>query len=405
MRSRQVRSRIRKQTKIGVVIAALFMSILLLKSASESEWLQGQSKRWFHKGCISVITYLNVNQSPIRAYVLGESADIWQSFYEQVFSHLPLQQYIEGNEEKSDFWQKESFWMTASEGITALNYEQETDSKPASDSKVSDASAKVKPTEGILLEKKQLADFNYMISNYFAVSGTTYITENDVNMLTLSQMDMTLKQTDASKPQILIYHTHSQEDFTDTIPGDASTTIVAVGDYLTQLLEEKYGYNVIHDTTSYDLVDGVLDRNKAYDYARENISRILEENPTVEVVLDVHRDGVKEGTHLVTEINGKQTAKIMFFNGMSRIQGIGDVDALYNPYRTENLAMSLQMRLAALENYPDFVRTNYLNAYKYNLDMRPKAMLIEVGAQTNSLQEELNAMEPLAELLNQVLTS
>ena len=90
----------------------------------------------------------------------------------------------------------------------------------------------------------------------------------------------------------MIYHSHSQEEFIDSVPGDPSTTIVGVGDYLTTLLRDTYGYNVIHVTDTFDIVDGKLDRDKAYTYAQERISRILEENPSVEVVIDLHRDGV-----------------------------------------------------------------------------------------------------------------
>ena len=90
-----------------------------------------------------------------------------------------------------------------------------------------------------------------------------------------------------------------------------------MGEYLTQLLNEK-GIETIHDTGVYDIIDGKLDRSNAYEYAGEAVEKILAENPTVEVLIDLHRDGVAEGTHLVTEINGKPTAKIMFFNGLSR---------------------------------------------------------------------------------------
>ena len=58
--------------------------------------------------------------------------------------------------------------------------------------------------------------------------------------------------------------------------------------------------------------EGKLDRNRAYTYALEGITKILEENPSIQVVIDLHRDGVKEGTRLVTEVNGKPTARIMF---------------------------------------------------------------------------------------------
>ncbi len=92
----------------------------------------------------------------------------------------------------------------------------------------------------------------------------------------------------------------------------------------------------------------------------ERISQILEENPSVEVVIDLHRDGVPEGKRLVTNVNGKETAKIMFFNGLSRTNKNGEITYLPNPYIKENLAFSLQMMLESKKYYPDLARTIYL---------------------------------------------
>ena len=100
--------------------------------------------------------------------------------------------------------------------------------------------------------------------------------------------------TGNDQPQILVYHSHSQEEFIDSNPGDPSTSIVGVGEYLVRLLRDTYGYNVLHVTDTFDIVDGKLDRNKAYNYAQDKISQVLEENPSVEVVIDLHRDGVPD---------------------------------------------------------------------------------------------------------------
>ncbi len=159
---------------------------------------------------------------------------------------------------------------------------------------------------------------------------------------------------------------------------------------------------MIHDTSSYDLKGGKLDRSKAYNYALEGISKILKENPSIQVVLDLHRDGVKESLHLVSEVGGKPTANIMFFQGMSRTPE-GEIAYLPNPFLKENLAFSLQMQLDAAQRFPGYTRKIYMKGLRYNLHLRPRSALIEVGAQTNSGQEAMNAMEPLAELLDRVL--
>ena len=253
---------------------------------------------------------------------------------------------------------------------------------------------------GTIYNLEELADFDFLFSHFYTMESNTTVTPDQLNAEKLLGKDMSINM-DADGPQILIYHTHSQEGFVDSVPGDNSTTIVGVGEYLAELLREK-GYNVMHVTSVYDLVDGKLDRNEAYSKAEDEISAILAENPSVQAVIDLHRDGVAEGTHLVTEINGKPTARLMFFNGLSMSKKNGPIDYLYNPYIEDNLALTLQLKLFCEQYYPGFTRNIYLKSLRYNLHLSDKALLIEAGAQTNTLQEMLNAMEPLADVLDKV---
>lgn len=246
----------------------------------------------------------------------------------------------------------------------------------------------------------QLRDYDYLMKNFYSVHASTTAPRDLMKAEELLGTDLRLEK-DPQTPQILIYHTHSQETYADYGPDHPEACVTGAGDYLTQLLEEK-GWNVIHDTSSYDLKGGKLDRSKAYNYALEGVSRILQENPSVQVVLDLHRDGVKESLHLVSEVNGKPTANIMFFQGMSRTPE-GEIEYLPNPNLKENLAFTLQMQLDAAQRFPGYTRKIYMKGLRYNLHLRPRSALIEVGAQTNSGAEALNAMEPLAELLDQVL--
>ena len=253
---------------------------------------------------------------------------------------------------------------------------------------------------GTIYNLEELADFDFLFSHFYTMESNTTVTPDQLNAEKLLGKDMSINM-DVDGPQILIYHTHSQEGFVDSVPGDNSTTIVGVGEYLAELLREK-GYNVMHVTSVYDLVDGKLDRNEAYSKAEDEISAILAENPSVQAVIDLHRDGVAEGTHLVTEINGKPTARLMFFNGLSMSKKNGSIDYLYNPYIEDNLALTLQLKLFCEQYYPGFTRNIYLKSLRYNLHLSDKALLIEAGAQTNTLQEMLNAMEPLADVLDKV---
>ena len=92
----------------------------------------------------------------------------------------------------------------------------------------------------------------------------------------------------------MIYHSHSQETFADSREGKTEDTIVGVGDYLAQLLTENYGYQVMHVTESFDLAGGELDRSKAYDYARAWLEPVLEENPSIQILIDLHRDAYRK---------------------------------------------------------------------------------------------------------------
>lgn len=272
--------------------------------------------------------------------------------------------------------------------------------EPASVSGPQTASAAAKPQ--VEITREQLENYDYLLNNFFIVDSTTAVDETRINAAGLLDMDMTLeKNPDA--PQILIYHTHSQEGFADSKEGRPEDTVIGVGDYLAGILQEKYGYAVIHNTDAFDVVDGVIDRNSAYDYSMAAVEQILAENPSIEVVIDLHRDGVAEGRRLVTEIDGKPTAKFMFFNGLSYSALNGEVTYLPNPYIQENLAFSFQLNLQAARHYPGLSRNIYLSSLRYNLHLRPRAILLEAGAQTNTLQEVKNAMEPFAEILDQVL--
>ncbi len=267
---------------------------------------------------------------------------------------------------------------------------------------VTTAAAQVQPMPEIDLAPERLADYDYLMNHFFILDPNTETSAQQLNAAALLGEDLTLRKEKA-EPQILIYHSHSQETFADSREGKTEDTIVGVGDYLTQLLTENYGYQVMHVTEAFDLAGGELDRSKAYDYARAWLEPVLEENPSIQILIDLHRDGVPEDRHLVTEINGKPTAQIMFYNGLSHTINSGDLSYLPNPYIQDNLSFSLQMQLASESMYPGFARKIYLKGYRYSLHMMPKSLLIEAGAQTNTVEEMRNAMELLSDVLAKVI--
>lgn len=253
------------------------------------------------------------------------------------------------------------------------------------------------PHPQIDLSPAKLADFDYVMNQFFILDSNTETNAQQICGTRFLKEDLSIKQ-DPEVPQILIYHTHSQESYKNS---KTDENVVAVGQKLTDLLTEK-GWNVYHDTTVYDLAGGKLDRSRAYTYALEGINEILARYPSIQVVLDIHRDGVGENVYLKTEIGGQPTARVMFFNGLSQTPE-GPISYLANPFREDNLAFSLKLQLKAEEYYPGFTRKIYLKGLRYNQHLRARSALVEVGAQTNTFEEACNAMMPLAELLDMVL--
>ena len=262
--------------------------------------------------------------------------------------------------------------------------------------------AAVVPHPVIDLSPAKLADYDYLLGQFYIVDSNTEADAVQISAEDFLNQDFKISK-DTESPQILIYHSHSQETFADSREGEEADTIVGVGDYLTQLLTENYGYKVVHLKEQFDMASGELDRSSAYDYARDYLEPYLQENPDIQVIIDLHRDGVPEDRHLVTEINGKPTAQILFYNGLSYTIEKGSLGYLPNPYIQQNLAFSFQLEYQAAQYYPEFYRGIYLAGYRYNLHLRPRSILLEAGAQTNTIQEVKNAMEPFADILNKVL--
>ncbi len=250
------------------------------------------------------------------------------------------------------------------------------------------------------VDLESLRDYETLVKTFYTVDSNTMAGSDQLNVEKLLARDMTLVKDDTAGPQILIYHTHSQEAFADSVPGDRNSSIVGVGERLTRILTDTYGYQVMHHTGEYD----VGSRNDAYARSLPEIERILEENPSIEVVIDLHRDAMPEGTRLVVDLDGRPTARFMFFNGLSRTRKTGNISYLYNENLSDNLAFSFQMEKKAMEYYPGLTRKIYLKGYRYNMHLAPRYLLIELGAQNNTVEEAMNACDPLAHILDLVLS-
>ena len=242
-----------------------------------------------------------------------------------------------------------------------------------------------------------LLQLNYLKENFYIVNATTKMTEEDFDITYFLESDLSVKKSE--EPQILIYHTHASEGFADSRAGVAEDTVRGVGELLTEILEEKYGYSVLHDTTVFDRKNGVDNRNYAYNDALVYLEELLEKYPSIEVVIDLHRDA---GEKRVATVNGKPTAKVMLFNGLCR-NASGELSYLPNKFLKDNMAFSFQMKVIGDELYPGLMNRIFLKDYRYNMHLAKRYLLIELGTEKNTVQEAKNAMEPLADVLAQVL--
>lgn len=194
---------------------------------------------------------------------------------------------------------------------------------------------------------------------------------------------------DSTGPQVLIYHTHATEAFErydraiyDTRNNWRSTdnnmNMVAVGDALAKSLTEN-GIQVLHDTTQHDYPS----YNGAYERSAKTIEGYLEQYPSIQVILDVHRDAIdRNGTLIrpVTTIDGKKAAQLMIIAGC-------DDGSMDMPNWQENLRFAASFQRQATADYDRLMRPIFFCYRKYNFRMAPGALLLEFGSHGNTLEE------------------
>ena len=204
------------------------------------------------------------------------------------------------------------------------------------------------------------------------------------------------------EPTVLIYHTHAMEsytpqtgeDYTEEVPfrtADLDYNMVSIGTRLAELLENA-GISVLHDTTLHDAAS----YNGSYASSRETVEKYLAQYPSIRLVLDIHRDAAEDGSgHQVAtpaETAQGDTARLMLVLG-------SEAGGLYNPNWQENYALAGKLQAVLEQESPGLCRELHLTDQRYNQDLSPGALLIEVGAAGNSHDEALRAMTPLAEAI------
>ncbi len=201
-------------------------------------------------------------------------------------------------------------------------------------------------------------------------------------------------------PTVLILHTHATESYTKTENYTESAkyrtlncnyNVVSVGDRLAQLLEAG-GIRVIHDRTLHDNPS----YNNSYNYARQTAQKHLTENPGIQLVIDLHRDAMEDS-------NGQQIASTVVTDKgksaqMMMVVGT-DSGGFVHPDWQENLALAAKLQVLLERQYSGLCRPINLRSQRFNQDMSPGALLIEMGAAGNTRQEALVAAELLAQAI------
>lgn len=248
---------------------------------------------------------------------------------------------------------------------------------------------------------------DYSSKNATAAQGSVYLrntTKNyDVNIKDYLKKDV-FASIKKSEPAVLIYHTHSSESYqiiensfySNSLTADAETLgIIRAGDALCRTVE-KNGYKVIHDRTVYD-----TSYSGAFERSREKISDILRANPSIQIVIDLHRDSIsrKDGSKVktVTEINGKKVAQIQITAGCES----GTVTGF--PNWEKNLTFALHLQKAIADSYPHAARPLLFCARKYNMDLIPCAVNIDIGTESNTIREAVYSAEILGEALAEIM--
>ena len=337
----------------------------------------------------------DLKENTILEYAQGEIA--LQKEDEHTSVGNSIISYASGNEELVERNQGEMIVVVPSPTVEPV---EETKTVTTSGLNVYFSPAYYPQLDGIIGKKyllDNLLNLDYLKETFYIVNATTKMTKKEFNVEYFLERDLSIEKKEA--PQILIYHTHGSEAFIDSKSGDTKDTVVGMGELLAQYLTEKHGYQVLHDTTLFDVKDGKNNRNYAYNDALVYMEQLLKKYPSIEVIIDLHRDA---GTKRVATIQGKKVAKVMLFNGLCRnTQGV--LSYLPNKNLLDNLAFSFQMKLLGDEMYPGLMNKIFLKDYRYNMHLAERYLLIELGTEQNTVEEARNAMEPLSDVLAQVL--
>lgn len=242
--------------------------------------------------------------------------------------------------------------------------------------------------DGSIYEKQYK---NEGVTDSFGVVRVKNVNKTDIDIEEIlgEKIDLSV---DREKPSVLIFHTHTTETYqildrgfyeTDfkTRTKDSGQNMLRVGKAICEEIE-KLGYKVIHDTEIHD-----LSYNGAYAHSRKKVEEYLKKYPTIQIVLDIHRDAIQQsdGTKIkpTATVQGKKAAQIMIISGC---QEKGNPIENFPDWRYNlTFAVHLQNKLETL--FQGITRPLYFCPRKYNMNVSHCSLLVEVGSDANTLEE------------------
>lgn len=266
----------------------------------------------------------------------------------------------------------------------------------------------------VLLKMLGLNDIN---SNIIIGNEVTYLknsssTDNLVSKFNISSFDISeetiirvdnvedsslKKNLDTTKPEVLIYHTHTSEAYAEFSTGDRSDSddenynVVGVGNALAKELEETYGIATIHDKTNHS-----TSYNESYSRSTETLQKYLNQYGDFKIIIDLHRDSGGNKNNLTATVNGENVAKIQFVLSKSSSR-----------YES-NLVLANEMMNKGNELFPGFVREHYIynrGIMRMQQSLSNSALLVECGSNINTAQEAQNSAKLIARLIAEYINA
>ena len=296
---------------------------------------------------------------------------------EAVFSEPEEESFVSQPEEEDPVSSEEAEAKKASGGNESADASSDTSSQEEN----------TDSGKGKVMEK-QIKNSGYSYRGVYVKDGNS---NYDLNIKKLLNSDATCRIKKNAGYQVLIVHTHTTESYAEKSQDwyskkynhrttDKSESVVAVADEIEKKLN-KAGIRTLHITTYHDYPE----YTGAYDRARNTIKKYLKKYPSIEMVIDVHRDAMTtdDGTKIkpTATINGKKAAQVMIITGCDNE---GKLD--FSGWR-DNSVMAVQLQKKMADRYEGLARPLYFAPFRYNMDLTPNSLLIEFGTDVNTLSE------------------